>query len=81
MPALLQALQQSIAPQNGPCSPLTQREIEVLREIGHGYSNREIAARLNLKEKTVKNHINNIYSKLHLQSRIEARMEAMRLQP
>ncbi|MFA5451501.1 MAG: response regulator transcription factor [Dehalococcoidales bacterium] len=52
--------------------PLTQREKEVLNLIGSGYENREIARSLSIEEKTVKNHINNIYSKLGLTTRQEA---------
>jgi len=51
---------------------LTNRENEVLNLIGSGYENREIAQSLSIEEKTVKNHINNIYSKLGLTTRQEA---------
>ncbi len=51
---------------------LTPREIEVLELVRGGLSNREIAHRLCIEEKTVKNHINNIYSKLQFRSRYEA---------
>jgi len=43
---------------------LTPREMQILRMIGDGKSNREIAASLGLRLKTVKNHINRIYTKL-----------------
>jgi DNA-binding NarL/FixJ family response regulator len=59
--------------------PLTQREFQVLERIGKGSTNRQIAEELGLSEKTVKNHINNIYSKLHIQSRLEARLRAAEL--
>jgi len=52
--------------------PLTAREKEILSLIAVGRGNREIAESLNIEEKTVKNHINNIYSKLQIKSRYEA---------
>lgn len=52
--------------------PLTAREKEILGLIAVGKGNREIANALNIEEKTVKNHINNIYSKLQIKSRYEA---------
>jgi DNA-binding NarL/FixJ family response regulator len=52
--------------------PLTERERDILSLIAIGKRNREIASTLNIKEKTVKNNINNIYSKLHIRSRYEA---------
>ena len=52
--------------------PLTEREKEILNLIALGKGNREIADTLNIEEKTVKNHINNIYSKLQIKSRYEA---------
>jgi two-component system NarL family response regulator len=51
---------------------LTSREIEVLKLIASGCENREIAEILHIEEKTVKNHINNIYSKLNITSRQQA---------
>ncbi len=57
---------------------LTPRELEVLKEIADGRSNKEIAVKLSLSEKTVKNHINNIFSKLHLFDRTQAMLYAIR---
>jgi two-component system, NarL family, response regulator LiaR len=57
---------------------LTPREIDVLKAIAEGLSNREIAGRLSISEKTVKNHINNILSKLHLYDRTQATLYAIR---
>ncbi len=51
---------------------LTPRERQVMTLIAQGYSNPQIAAALVVEQKTVKNHINNIYSKLRLNSRYEA---------
>ncbi len=57
---------------------LTPRELEVLKAIAEGRSNKEIAVKLSLSEKTVKNHINNIFSKLHLFDRTQAMLYAIR---
>jgi DNA-binding NarL/FixJ family response regulator len=51
---------------------LTDRELEVLREIGRGLSNTEIGERLYIGEATVKTHVAHILSKLHLRDRIQA---------
>jgi two-component system NarL family response regulator len=57
---------------------LTERELEVLRLVANGLSNREIANELYIAENTVKNHVRNILEKLHLHSRMEAVVFAMR---
>jgi DNA-binding NarL/FixJ family response regulator len=57
---------------------LTAREVEVLKLIAEGIGNKEIAARLSISDKTVKNHINNILSKLHLYDRTQATLYAIR---
>jgi NarL family two-component system response regulator LiaR len=59
-----------------PFTELTDRELEVLREIAAGQSNRDIAAALVISEKTVKSHISNILSKLHLADRTQAAVYA-----
>jgi NarL family two-component system response regulator LiaR len=56
---------------------LTERELEVLRLIATGLSNREIAQELTIAEKTVKTHVSNILSKLHLADRTQAAIYAL----
>ena len=55
---------------------LTSREIEVLRLIAHGATNREIAQKLVISEGTVKNHISSILSRLGLRDRTQAAIYA-----
>ena len=57
---------------------LTEREIEVLKEVATGKRNREIGEALFISEKTVKNHISNILAKLNANDRTEAAMLAAR---
>ncbi|HLJ54053.1 MAG TPA: response regulator transcription factor [Chthonomonadaceae bacterium] len=57
---------------------LTEREIEVLKEVATGKRNREIGETLFISEKTVKNHISNILCKLQVNDRTEAAMMAAR---
>jgi LuxR family maltose regulon positive regulatory protein len=52
--------------------PLTERELEVLRLLAEGLSNKEIAERLIVAPSTVKQHLKNIYSKLDVHSRTQA---------
>jgi NarL family two-component system response regulator LiaR len=56
---------------------LTPREMEVLRAIAQGLSNREIADRLVISEKTVKTHITSIFSKLDVKDRSQAMLYAI----
>jgi DNA-binding NarL/FixJ family response regulator len=61
-----------------PTPRLTEREMEVLRLVAQGRNNRDIAKELFISENTVKNHIRNILEKLHLHSRMEAVVYAVR---
>jgi len=58
--------------------PLSEREMEVLRLIAEGLSNQEIADRLVISERTARNHVGNILSKLHLANRTQAALFAIR---
>ncbi len=57
---------------------LTRRELEVLELLGEGLKNREIAGQLHISDKTVKNHVSNIFSKLHVNDRTQAALLAAR---
>lgn len=59
-----------------PLNELTEREREILRQVGQGLTNREIGDLLGLAEKTVKNYMTNILGKLHVRSRVEAALLA-----
>ncbi len=61
-----------------PAPRLTEREMEVLKLVAQGLNNRDIAKQLFISENTVKNHIRNILEKLHLHSRMEAVVYAVR---
>jgi DNA-binding NarL/FixJ family response regulator len=61
-----------------PAPRLTDREMEVLNLVAQGMNNRDIAKELFISENTVKNHIRNILEKLHLHSRMEAVVYAVR---
>jgi DNA-binding NarL/FixJ family response regulator len=80
-PAIAQRVIQYFAsPRAGTLPPafpeLTEREYEILQLIAQRASNMEIAAKLVLSPKTVRNHVSNIFSKLHVADRTEAMMAA-----
>lgn len=58
--------------------PLTAREVEVLKLLARGISNQEIAGQLVIGEGTVRTHVSNILSKLHLANRTQAALYALR---
>ncbi len=57
---------------------LTKREYDVLRLVAHGDSNRSIADKLYISEKTVKNHLTNIFQKPGVEDRTQAAIQAMK---
>jgi len=71
-------LSRRVEEQRGNVPRLSDRELEVLRLVARGLSNRDIAAELVIAENTVKNHVRNILEKLQLRSRMEAAMYAVR---
>jgi NarL family two-component system response regulator LiaR len=80
-PAIARKVLQELAhPSHHPptSDPLTEREVEVLRLVARGESNQEIAAALRIGEGTVRGHVSNILSKLHLASRTQAALYALR---
>lgn len=63
-------------PETGPLGELTERERDILELVAAGLSNKEIAQRLALSEKTVKNYMTNILQKLQVRNRVEAALLA-----
>jgi len=61
-----------------PLSELTEREREILQLVAEGLTNREIGERVHLAEKTVKHYMTNVLGKLHVRSRVEAALVAVR---
>jgi DNA-binding CsgD family transcriptional regulator len=61
-----------VAPESKVAAPLTERELEILRWMGEGRSNREISAILDISAITLKNHVTKIYRKLDVQNRAAA---------
>ena len=62
-----------------PKAPLSNREMHVLKEVAEGLSNKQIAWRLGISEKTVRNHLVSVYDKLRATNRTHAVMLAIRL--
>jgi DNA-binding NarL/FixJ family response regulator len=60
-----------------PSDLLTDREIEVLKALAKGYSNQQIAEELYISQRTVQNHLHNIYNKLGVNGRTEAVIYAL----
>lgn len=58
--------------------PLTERELDILKLVAQGLSNQEIAEELVISERTVRTHVSNILSKLHLANRTQVALYALR---
>jgi NarL family two-component system response regulator LiaR len=76
---VLQELSQP-AQQEQPLTPdpLTQREVDIIRLVAQGLSNRQIAEQLVIGEATVRTHVGNVLNKLHLANRVQATLYALR---
>ncbi len=61
-----------------PVDDLTAREVEVLRALARGHSNREIASVLFVSEETVKTHVGNVLAKLRVENRAQAIVKALK---
>ncbi len=77
-PRVAERLLREVRAPIGPES-LTEREVEVLRLLAEGRSNREIAEALTITEKTVKSHVSSILGKLGVPSRTQAALHAVRI--
>ncbi len=75
---LMEQVRQPRRTQQQPGDDLTPREMEVLRLIASGMSNKEIGRQLVMTERTVKGHVSNILGKLNLQDRTQAALYAVR---
>jgi NarL family two-component system response regulator LiaR len=75
----LKMLQEIQQPSKSPPTPdpLSDRELEVLRLVAKGLGNKEIAEHLVITEATVRSHVSNILSKLHLANRVQATLYAL----
>lgn len=82
-PDIMRKLMEQVASQAGPIprapvDNVTQRELDVIRLVAEGCNNHEIAEKLVISEKTVKTHISNILSKLHLEDRTQLAIYAIK---
>jgi NarL family two-component system response regulator LiaR len=77
-PSVAARLMQEVSGERAAPAGLTERELEVLRLIARGMSNKQIAHELVVSEKTVKTHVSNILAKLHLADRTQAALYAVR---
>jgi len=68
----------SLTPVPSPGHPLSPRELQVLRLASEGLTNKEIAYRLGLSERTVQYHLNSVYNKTGVNSRTEASAQAIK---
>jgi len=65
-------------PERDALAALSERELEVVRLVAEGLSNKEISVRLSLSDKTVKNHISHILAKMNLTARTQVAVYAIR---
>jgi NarL family two-component system response regulator LiaR len=80
-PAITRRLVRDLAPDHdgtAAIEQLTEREVEVLRELAHGLSNEEIGTKLFISPATVRTHLGNIFAKLDISRRTQAVLYALR---
>ena len=79
-PSLVPLLQQNLSLNDEKVNEegLTKREMQVLKLIAEGLNNKEIAERLTISEKTVKNHVSNIFRKIEVSDRTQAAVYAIK---
>lgn len=80
-PSLIPVLNNQLVNRNtdkDKISSLTNRELEVLVQVANGMFNKEIATNLNISERTVKNHISNIFKKIDVSDRTQAAVFAIK---
>ncbi|RIK39197.1 MAG: DNA-binding response regulator [Chloroflexi bacterium] len=77
-PAVAGSVLQELLRSSDARTELTPRERAVLRLLAHGHTNRAIADRLTISEETVKTHVGNILTKLHLAHRTQAALYALK---
>lgn len=77
---VLEELTQPVKQPKQPLTPkpLTQREVDIIRLVAQGLSNRQIAEELFIGEATVRTHVGNVLNKLHLANRVQATLYALR---
>lgn len=64
--------------ETGAPDPLTEREVDIVRLVAQGLSNRQIADQLVIGEATVRTHVGNVLNKLQLANRVQATLYALR---
>jgi DNA-binding NarL/FixJ family response regulator len=76
----MEARELGLSPDQPPVEqwPLSLRETRVLKELARGLGNKQIAIRLGISEKTVRNHLSRVFDKLHARNRTEAVVNAIR---
>ncbi|WP_280236008.1 response regulator transcription factor [Nocardia cyriacigeorgica] len=79
--ALMAKLRAEAEEQKGPLAALTEQERKLLALLGEGLTNRQIAARMFLAEKTVKNYVSRLLTKLGVERRTQAAVLASKLDP
>lgn len=80
-PSLIPSLNSKMIEKNrdeGKIESLTKRELEVLKLLAIGMYNKEVAEKLNISERTVKNHVSNIFKKIEVTDRTQAAVFAIR---